>query len=138
MTTARGACRSSSSSSSPPQRSAATLDIPGALLLSAGLICILVGLTEGRGWGWDSGRFIGAIATGLVILLIWGWVESRTRQPMVDMRIIADAVSPTETGFSASLWLGAIAALIAAGLALAIAPRRSRRQGREAVATSPG
>ena len=72
-----------------PHRSPATLDIPGALLLSAGLICILVGLTEGHTWGWDSARLLGVVGAGLVILLIWGWVEARTRQPMVDMRMLS-------------------------------------------------
>jgi hypothetical protein len=44
---------------------------------------------------------------------------------------------PSEAGFSASLWLGAIAALIAAGLALAIAAPplpRPRRGGPRALA----
>lgn len=72
-----------------PHRSPAKLDIPGALLLSAGLICILVGLTEGRSWGWDSGRLLGTIGAGLLILLVWGFVESRTAQPMVDMRMLS-------------------------------------------------
>ena len=71
----------------PPQP--AKLDIPGALLLSAGLICILVGLTEGRSWGWDSAKLIGTVSAGLLILVIWGWVETRTKQPMVDMRMLA-------------------------------------------------
>ncbi len=74
---------------SSPQRSAAKLDIPGALLLSAGLIFILVGLTEGRSWGWDSAKLIGTVSAGMLILVIWGWVETRTRQPMVDMRMLA-------------------------------------------------
>ena len=72
-----------------PHRSPATLDIPGALLLSAGLICILVGLTEGHGWGWSSARLLGVIGAGLLILVTWGWVESRTRQPMVNMRMLS-------------------------------------------------
>ncbi len=72
-----------------PHRSPAKLDIPGALLLSAGLIVILVGLTEGRSWGWDSPRLTATIGAGLAILLVWGFVESRTEQPMVDMRMLS-------------------------------------------------
>lgn len=72
-----------------PHRSPATLDIPGALLLSAGLICILVGLTEGHAWGWESGRLLGVVGAGLAILVVWGVVEARTRQPMVDMRMLS-------------------------------------------------
>jgi len=72
-----------------PHRHQAKLDIPGALLLSAGLIFILVGLTEGRSWGWESARLTGTIGAGLLILLVWGWVETRTAQPMVDMRMLS-------------------------------------------------
>jgi MFS family permease len=72
-----------------PHRSPARVDVPGALLLSAGLIAILVALTEGASWGWGSGRLVGMVAAGLVILVAWGWVESRTAEPMVDMRMLS-------------------------------------------------
>lgn len=72
-----------------PHRAPAVLDIPGALLLSAGLVAVLVALTEGRGWGWGSGRFVGVLLAGLVIIVIWGVVETRTAQPLVDMRMLA-------------------------------------------------
>ena len=73
---------------SSPQRSAATLDIPGALLLSAGLICILVGAHRGPRLGLGLGpvprrdrRRPRDPAVGL-------GGESH-RQPMVDMRMLA-------------------------------------------------
>ena len=72
-----------------PHRAPASLDIPGALLLSAGLICILVALTDSRAWGWGSPRLLGVMGAGLAILVVWGWVETRTTQPLVDMRMLA-------------------------------------------------
>ena len=72
-----------------PQRSPATLDIPGALLLSGGLILLLVALTEGHGWGWDSAKLLGMVAAGLGVLVLWGVVEARTKSPMVDMRMLS-------------------------------------------------
>ena len=73
-----------------PHRSPATLDIPGALLLSAGLICILVGLTRGALLGLGTPRAFSAwSAPGSAILVVSGVVEARTRQPMVDMRMLS-------------------------------------------------
>ena len=75
----------------PPstQRSPATLDIPGALLLSGGLILLLVALTEGHSWGWDSAKLLGMVAAGLGVLVLWGVVEARTKSPMVNMRMLS-------------------------------------------------
>lgn len=65
------------------------LDIPGALLLSGGLVALLVSLTQGNSWGWGSARTLGLAAAGLAVLVIWVLVELRTRVPMVDMRMMA-------------------------------------------------
>lgn len=72
-----------------PRHGATRLDIPGAALLSAGLICLLVALTEGQSWGWGSGRLIGLAIGGVALLVAWGVVEVRTPEPMVDMRMLA-------------------------------------------------
>lgn len=64
------------------------LDIPGAVLLSGGLVSLLVALTQGNAWGWGSGRTLGLIALGLMILVTWVVVELRTASPMVDMRMM--------------------------------------------------
>ncbi|MGD9694194.1 MAG: MFS transporter [Thermoleophilia bacterium] len=72
-----------------PSRAPAVLDIPGAALLSAGLVALLVALTESQSWGWGSAKVLGLIAAGIVILVIWGAFESRTAQPMVDMRMLS-------------------------------------------------
>ena len=72
-----------------PHRSPATLDIPGALLLSGGLILLLVALTEGNDWGWSSAKLVGMVAAGVAVLVTWGVVEARTKSPMVDMRMLS-------------------------------------------------
>jgi EmrB/QacA subfamily drug resistance transporter len=73
-----------------PVRSASRLDLPGAALLSAGLVSGLVALTEGESWGWLSGRTLGLTAAALVLLLAWAAVEFRVAEPMVDMRMMGD------------------------------------------------
>ncbi|WP_217912936.1 MFS transporter [Miltoncostaea marina] len=72
-----------------PTRAKASIDVPGALLLSAGLVCLLVALTESQAWGWGSPRLLGLMGAGLVLLVVWGRVEARTDQPLVDMRMLA-------------------------------------------------
>ena len=45
-----------------PVRTKAPLDSRGALLLSAALVTLLLGLTEGESWGWTSGAWSGRSA----------------------------------------------------------------------------
>lgn len=65
------------------------LDIIGAVGLSAGLISFLVGISKASDWGWGSGRTIGAIVAGIVILIVWGLFEWRHDDPLVDLRVTA-------------------------------------------------
>ncbi len=71
-----------------PVRAPAKPDILGALLLSAGLVALLVALTEGQPQGWQSTFVLGMFAAAVVCLVVWGVVEARVAQPMVDMRML--------------------------------------------------
>ncbi len=64
-------------------------DVAGALLLSAGLVSLLVGVTEGGSWGWGSARVLSLLIGSVVLFVIWGLAELRVAQPMVDMRMLA-------------------------------------------------
>ena len=72
-----------------PIKTASRLDIPGALLLSVGLVALLLALTEGENWGWTSSRTDGLFAVAAGALLAWGVVELRVPEPMVDMRMLS-------------------------------------------------
>jgi EmrB/QacA subfamily drug resistance transporter len=72
-----------------PIKTPSRVDVPGALLLSGGLLSLLLALTEGESWGWGSGRIVGLLAAAAVLLLVWGWVETHVAEPMVDMRMLA-------------------------------------------------
>jgi EmrB/QacA subfamily drug resistance transporter len=73
-----------------PIKTPSRLDLPGALLLSGGLLSLLLALTEGESWGWLSGRILGLFALAAVLLLTWGVVELRVPEPLVDMRMLAN------------------------------------------------
>ena len=61
-------------------------DIPGAVLLMAGALGLLLPLSQGPTWGWASGRTIGLFIAGAVLLLVWGWWELHTADPLIDLR----------------------------------------------------
>ncbi|MFJ9622993.1 MFS transporter [Streptomyces sp. NPDC101181] len=67
----------------------ATFDVPGALGLGAGLICLLLGVSKGADWGWGSATTLILLIASPVILLAWGWWELRTPSPLVDLRVTA-------------------------------------------------
>src|ERR671933_1416501 len=72
-----------------PVKTPSRVDVPGAALLSGGLVALLLALTEGESWGWTSGRILGLFVAAAVLLGVWGVVETRVAEPMVDMRMLA-------------------------------------------------
>jgi EmrB/QacA subfamily drug resistance transporter len=61
----------------------------GAFLLSAWLICGLVGITEGPSWGWTDPRVLGLLLAGALLCWLWIVNEKGAREPLVDMRMMA-------------------------------------------------
>jgi EmrB/QacA subfamily drug resistance transporter len=72
-----------------PQRVQGRVDLVGAAVLSAGLVLVLVAVSQGRAWGWSSPRTLGAAAVGLVVLVLWLPLQRRTVEPLVDVRTLA-------------------------------------------------
>lgn len=72
-----------------PVRTPAPFDYVGTVGLSAGLVMVLLVITKGGDWGWGSGRSVGLLVGGVVVLLVWGAWELRARTPLVDLRVSA-------------------------------------------------
>ncbi|MFF0435324.1 MFS transporter [Streptomyces sp. NPDC004327] len=68
---------------------AGRFDVPGALGLGGGLVALLLAVSKGSVWGWDSATTLGLFAAAAVVLLAWGAWELRTREPLVDLRTTA-------------------------------------------------
>ncbi len=64
-------------------------DVPGALGLAVGLVCLLLAVSKGAEWGWASTTTVGLFVASVVVLLAWGFWELRTRDPLVDLRTTA-------------------------------------------------
>ena len=59
-----------------------------AILLSGWLVALLLPLSTAGQWGWGSPLVIGLLALAAVLLAGWIVVELRSRQPLVDMRMM--------------------------------------------------
>lgn len=75
----------------PPnsQTESRPLDLPGALLLSFGLLALLLPISQGERWGWGSGRVLGLLALAVLALGLWVAQELRSRNPLVELRLLA-------------------------------------------------
>lgn len=71
-----------------PVKTPARIDWGGAALLSAGLVCLLLAVSEGNRWGWGSGRTIALLAGSAALLAIWVWFELRVSEPLIDIRLL--------------------------------------------------
>jgi MFS family permease len=68
-----------------PNRSGGRVDLVGAFLLSATLVTLLLPLAQTSTWGWGSAKVIGLLALSVVLLVLFGWSQTRIRQPLVDL-----------------------------------------------------
>ena len=68
------------------------LDVAGALLSVAGLGILLFGVIEGPERGWGSALVLGALVVGTAFLVAFFLRESRTENPLLDVRVLARPV----------------------------------------------
>jgi MFS family permease len=70
-------------------RTPGRFDYIGALGLATGLTGILLAVSRGNEWGWTSTPTLGCGIGGVVVLLVWGWYQLRTTDPLLDLRVAA-------------------------------------------------
>ncbi|MGC9666147.1 MFS transporter [Planosporangium sp. 12N6] len=64
-------------------------DVPGVLLLALGLVVLIFAIVKGEAWGWGSVKTIATVLAGVVILVGFGWFETRVAHPLLPMRCSA-------------------------------------------------
>jgi EmrB/QacA subfamily drug resistance transporter len=76
----------------------------GGVLLSAWLVALLVAVSEGSAWGWGSAKTIGLVVASGLFAAAWVKAETRSRHPLVDMRMMR--LSGVWTTNAAALLIG--------------------------------
>ncbi|MCW2747787.1 MAG: transporter [Nocardioidaceae bacterium] len=59
-----------------------------ALLLSAWLIALLLAVSKSSTWGWGSSKVLGLFAVAAVAVILWILVETKSVNPLVDMKMM--------------------------------------------------
>ena len=71
-------------------RSVHPIDWGGAIGVSAGLVCIVLAITEGNAWGWSSARVIGLLAGGVAVFALWAVCERHQSYPLINVRRVVN------------------------------------------------
>ncbi|GHO47997.1 MFS transporter [Ktedonospora formicarum] len=63
------------------------IDLPGQVLVIAGLTCLVTALIESSSAGWTSPLILALIALAVVFLVAFIFVEARVREPLVPLQL---------------------------------------------------
>jgi MFS family permease len=72
-----------------PVKAPADVNYRAAGLMTVGISAVLLAITETSTWGWGSAKTLGLLAIGSVLIAAWVREELRSREPLVDMRMMA-------------------------------------------------
>ena len=72
-----------------PVKTPAQINYRAAGLMTLGISGVLLAITETSTWGWGSSKTLGLLAVGMVVIAAWVREELRSREPLVDMRMMA-------------------------------------------------
>ncbi|MGC4939968.1 MFS transporter [Kribbella sp. DT2] len=67
----------------------ARLDVPGALLVTAGTGTAIYALINAGDWGWLSGKTLGLLAAAVVLYAVFTAVQRVVKSPLMDLTILA-------------------------------------------------
>ncbi|MGW5902884.1 MFS transporter [Streptomyces althioticus] len=72
-----------------PVRESGRFDVTGALGLAAGLVCLLLAVSQGGTWGWGSAPIVGLFAGAVLVLAVWWRHQLHADRPLVDLRLVS-------------------------------------------------
>lgn len=75
---------------SKPSAEAGELDVVGGLLFVPAITGILYAITQAKTWGWGDARTLSLLGTGGAVLVFWVWHELRHKNPLIDVRLLAN------------------------------------------------
>ncbi len=71
-----------------PAESQGRLDVPGAILVTAGTGTAIYALINAGDRGWLSAATLGTLAGAVVLYAVFAWVQRTVRSPLMDLRIL--------------------------------------------------
>lgn len=69
-------------------RASGSITLWPSVTLSLWLVGLLLGVSEGPAWGWTDPKVLGLFAVFAVAFVGWVLIESRSRQPLIDMTMM--------------------------------------------------
>lgn len=75
-------------------------DLPGAILGTIGLTSLVYGITRSATTGWGDTTTLGAISAGVLLLVIFLFVESRSDAPLMPLRLFEERNRASSFGIS--------------------------------------
>jgi EmrB/QacA subfamily drug resistance transporter len=66
------------------------LDLPGLVAEAGGMFCIVYGFSNAASDGWHAPAVWSFLVAGVVLLVSFGYLETRARQPLLPLRIVLD------------------------------------------------
>jgi EmrB/QacA subfamily drug resistance transporter len=73
-----------------PSRIKPQLDIPGVLLVSSALFCLVYGFSNAATHSWHTPSTYGFIAAGVVLLVVFAFWQGRGAHPLLPPRVVLD------------------------------------------------
>ncbi len=64
------------------------LDIPGLLLVTSGLFCLVYGFSHAETTAWGNPLTIGFLVVGAILLASFAWLELRVSHPLLPPRVV--------------------------------------------------
>jgi EmrB/QacA subfamily drug resistance transporter len=62
-------------------------DAAGAATITGGLLVLVFGIVKAQSWGWGSGKTLAVLAAGVILLIGFYLVESRSAAPLIKLSI---------------------------------------------------
>jgi predicted MFS family arabinose efflux permease len=74
----------------PPQSSRPKLDIPGVLLVSGGVFCLVYGFSNAATHNWHTPSTWGFLVAGVALLVVFALWQTRAANPLLPPRVVLD------------------------------------------------
>ena len=73
-----------------PSRVKPKLDIPGVVMVSSGLFCLVYGFSNAATHGWSTPSTYGFLIAGVALLIVFAFWQGRAPNPLLPPRVVLD------------------------------------------------